>query len=123
MRPTDVPCRSFPLADLIFARSWERLSGWTVHVDDDDDGEIVGLVPPGCDLVSFAARPPEDGGLLLDCNPQPDGWTRRHGYAEGPVGAFPSLRNALLTLCPLSAAEVAKADAETTEEAPTPVAS
>ena len=92
--------RSFSHPELAFALAWEvyapGLGGWTVTPDEGDDGAIVLLVdPPLVCGDGFELRPDADGVLI----------TSSLGQHRAPT-----LRDALLLICPLSPAALGGAE-------------
>ncbi len=90
----------FHPADVLFALEWAAvapgLGGWNVVLDDDRHTRLVSVVPPGAEKPAFF--------VTRDQTEVTISWLRQT-VADGAlveVGRFASLREALLTLCPLS---------------------
>lgn len=92
---------SFSPADSAFALAWEvyapGLTGWTVLVDNDDEGAEIMLVDPP---LAY------DNGFTL----RPDGRDIIVSWSGGQRRAS-SVREALLLLCPLAPEHLIAADA------------
>lgn len=102
----------FPTADLAFARGWAAAapSGWAVELDASDEGaDIVWIYAPGSDDTAFCVSR-QGGAALTEELIQP------HGIR--PVGSHATLPEALLALCPVGAAELAKVRGGVSEKRP-----
>jgi hypothetical protein len=90
----------FHQADVLFALEWAAvapgLGGWNVVLDDESRTRLVSVVPPGAEQPAFFIT--RDGKEVTIT------WLRQK-VVDGSlveVGRFRSLREAVLTLCPLS---------------------
>jgi len=89
----------FHRSDVLFALEWSALApgmgGWDVLLDDERETYLLSIVPPGGDAASFFLY--RKGREVVLRWIAPAGST-----APLEVGRFPSLRAALLALCPLN---------------------
>ena len=90
----------FHHADVLFALEWAAvapgLGGWNVVLDDERRTRLISVVPPGAEQPAFFVT--RDGTEVAVT------WLRQK-VVDGSlveVGRFCSLREAVLTLCPLS---------------------
>lgn len=90
----------FHQADVLFVLEWAAvapgLGGWNVVLDDDYATRLVSVIPPGAENpVFFITR---DGGEVTIT------WLRQKSVdgALVEVGRYGNLREAVMTLCPLS---------------------
>jgi hypothetical protein len=97
--PTDAS-GVFHQADVLYALEWAAvapgLGGWNVVLDDEKRTRLVSVVPPGAEQPAFF--------VTRDSREVTVTWLRQK-VVDGAlveVGRFASLREALLTLCPLS---------------------
>ncbi len=90
----------FHSSDVLYALEWAAvapgLGGWNLVLDDDRRTRLVSVVPPGAENPAFFIS--RDGGEVTV------NWLRQKSIdgALVEVGRFSSLREAVLTLCPLS---------------------
>lgn len=90
----------FHQADILYALEWAAvapgLGGWNVVLDDDRQTRLVSVVPPGAEQPAFFVS--RDGSQVTIT------WLRQKitDSALVEVGRYRSLREAVLTLCPLS---------------------
>ncbi len=89
----------FHQADVLYALEWAAvapgLGGWNVSLDDDRKTRLISVVPPGAEQPAFFIT--RDGMEVTIT------WLRQK-VMDGvlvEVGRYASLREALLTLCPL----------------------
>jgi hypothetical protein len=89
----------FHQADVLYALEWAAvapgLGGWNLVLDDDRRTRLISVVPPGAEQPAFFIT--RDGKEVTIT------WLRQK-VVDGAlveVGRFASLREALLTLCPL----------------------
>ena len=90
----------FSTADVLFAICWSNtapgVDGWRLDMADDDQVASIGILPPGADSALFALT--RWGGQVV--------LTRLRSLAgrpAGEMGGFDTLRDALVSLCPLGA--------------------
>jgi hypothetical protein len=90
----------FHQADVLYALEWAAvapgLGGWNLVLDDDRRTRLVSVIPPGAENPTFFIT--RDGAEVTI------NWLRQKTI-DGvlvEVGRFANLREALLTLCPLS---------------------
>ena len=89
----------FHQADILYALEWAAvapgLGGWNVVLDDDRQTRLVSVVPPGAEQPAFFVS--RDGSQVTIT------WLRQKitDSALVEVGRYRSLREAVLTLCPL----------------------
>ena len=90
----------FHQADVLFALEWAAvapgLGGWNLVLDDEQNTRLVSVIPPGAENPAFFIT--RDGSEVTIS------WLRQKTI-DGvlvEVGRFASLRDAVLTLCPLS---------------------
>ena len=87
-------------SDVLYALEWAAvapgLGGWNLVLDDDRRTRLISVVPPGAENPAFFIS--RDGGEVTV------NWLRQKTIdgALVEVGRFSSLREAVLTLCPLS---------------------
>ena len=91
---------AFPVGDLAFAMAWSRVApgigGWRLAVSEMTSGEIVEIIPPGAKLPVFYVLPRPGGAeIIWDCSTAVEN-------DQVSLGLVPSLRDAVLLLCPLS---------------------
>lgn len=90
----------FHAADVLFALEWAAvapgLGGWNLVLDDERQTRLVSVVPPGAEHPAFFIN--RHGSEITIT------WLRQKTIdgALVEVGTFKSLREAVLTLCPLS---------------------
>ena len=90
----------FHSADVLYALEWAAvapgLGGWNLVLDDDRQTRLVSVVPPGAEHPAFFVTRSGDEVTIS--------WLRQKTIdgALVEVGRFRSLREAMLTLCPLS---------------------
>ena len=98
----------FPLDDLRFALAWSTAApgfgGWRVEVVQVSSGEMVDVVPPGAEFPVFCVLP-RVGYVEVIWEHAADA-----GGGQATVARPPTLREALLLLCPLSAECLAEID-------------
>jgi len=90
----------FHHAEVLYALEWAAiapgLGGWNVVLDDDRQTRLVSVVPPGAEQPAFFIN--RDGAEVTIT------WLRQK-VVDGAlveVGRFPTLRDAVMALCPLS---------------------
>jgi len=90
----------FHPADVLFALEWAAvapgLGGWNLVLDQDGETRLISVVPPGAEHPTFFIT--RDGSRVTVT------WLRQQAVGARPVdvGQFATLREAVLTLCPLS---------------------
>lgn len=93
-------CAVFPVADLRFALAWSRaapgLGGWQVTITQISSGEMVDVIPPGAEFPVFYILPRTGHVELVRER------SIEVGGGQVVVARCPTLRDALLLLCPLS---------------------
>ncbi len=95
VRPT-----TFPVDDLLFALAWSRLApglgGWRLAVIEIDTGEMIEIILPGAEFPVFLILPRRRHVELIRERPI------EAGGGQVRVATLPTLREAVLLLCPLS---------------------
>ena len=93
-------CAAFPIADLRFALAWSRVApgfgGWQAAVTQISSGEMIDVVPPGAEFPVFCIFPRMGHVELVRER------SIEVGGGQVVVARCPTLRDALLMLCPLS---------------------
>jgi len=90
----------FHRADVLYALEWAAvapgLGGWNIVLDDERQTRLVSVVPPGAEQPAFFVA--REGNEITVT------WLRQKSADATlvEVGRFNSLREAVLTLCPLS---------------------
>jgi hypothetical protein len=89
----------FHQAEVLYALEWASvapgLGGWNLLLDDARATRLISVVPPGAERPAFfLTRDGRDVRLAWQRD-------RASGGAPVQVGSFRSLRDAVLTLCPL----------------------
>lgn len=101
--------QSFSDSDVAFALAWEiyapGLCGWTVRRDFEDTGEDLILVDPPLNYGNGFMLSSDESGVLIE-------W-------QGGRRRMPTVRDALLLICPLPAEALAAADYLATQPDPT----
>ncbi len=99
----------FHPADVLFALEWSAvapgLGGWNLLLDDERATRIISVVAPGAEQPTFAVSREGDQVVITwlrqgDARP-PGARPMAAGGGAVRVGQFNSLRDAVLTLCPL----------------------
>ena len=94
-------CAVFPIADLQFALAWSvaapGFGGWRIEVVQISSGEMVDVIPPGAQFPVFWVVPRTEYVEVIWEHPA------EAGGGQVTVARPPTLRDALLLLCPLSA--------------------
>ena len=97
---------AFPLEDLRFALAWSRmapgLGGWQLGVSEMASGELVEVIPPGAEFPVFCILPRADGVEIIRER------VMEVGGGQVSVATVPTLRDAVLLLCPLGADAMAQ---------------
>ncbi len=110
--PPPAQSGSFPVADLEFSFAWSAVApgidGWRVELVQIASGEMLDVTPPGAEYPVFSILPRFGHVEVIRERPLDFGG----GGGQVPVGRFPSLREAVLALCPLHKDEIAKIDRE-----------
>lgn len=95
----------FHKADVLYALEWSATApgagGWDVLVDDEARTRLVSVVPPGSNVPTFLIFRKGAETEVIWINPATTGEVLE-------VGRYPSLRAAVLALCPLHEALVQK---------------
>lgn len=98
---------AFPIEDLRFALAWSRVApgwgGWQVSVSEMATGEMVEVVPPGAEFPLFYVLPRAGSVEVIRER------VMEVGGGQVSVAMVPTLRDALLLLCPLDADALAQA--------------
>ena len=101
---------SFSIADLKFGFAWSAVApgidGWRIEVVQIASGEMLDVTPPGAEFPVFSILPRAGHVEVIRERPLDAGGGQVH------VGRFQSLREAVLTLCPLEAGQVTRIDQE-----------
>lgn len=97
---------AFPVDDLSFAMAWSRVApgigGWRLAVSEMTSGEIVEIIPPGAKFPVFYVLPRPGGAeIIWDCSTVVED-------DQASLGLLPSLRDAVLLLCPLTSEVLAQ---------------
>ncbi len=89
----------FHKAEVLYALEWSAvapgLGGWNVVLDDDRTTRLISVVPPGAENpIFFINRDGEEVTIT---------WRRQKAIdgALVEIGRFKTLRDSVLTLCPL----------------------
>ena len=89
----------FPVEDLQFAMAWSRVApgfgGWTLAVSEMTTGELVEVTPPGAEFPVFYVLPRPEGTEIIRER------VIEVGGGQVSEAMVPSLRDAVLLLCPL----------------------
>lgn len=90
----------FPIQDLHFAVAWSRVApgigGWQLSVSEMTTGEIVEVIPPGAEFPVFYLLPRPAGVEIIRER------VMEVGGGQVSMATVPSLREAVLLLCPLN---------------------
>ena len=105
----------FPLEDLQFALAWSQVApgigGWKLTVSEMTTGEIVEVTPPGAEFPVFYVLPRPNGVEIIRER------VIEVGGGQVPVALLPTLRDAVLLLCPLGPEATQHAE-QATRQAP-----
>ena len=108
------PQTTFPVEDLQFAIAWSRLApgwgGWQASVSEMATGEIVEVTPPGAEFPLFYILPRACGVEVIRER------VMEVGGGQVSVATVPTLRDAVLLLCPLGPDALAQAGQAVTRE-------
>ena len=100
---------AFCVSDLCFALAWSRVApgfgGWRIAFMQISTGEMIDVVPPGAEFPVFHILPRAGHVELMQEH------SAEVGGGEVLVARCPTLRDALLLLCPLDPECLAAADA------------
>jgi hypothetical protein len=89
----------FHKAEVLFALEWAAvapgLGGWNVVLDDDRTTRMISVVPPGAENPAFFITRDREEVTIT--------WLRQKAIdgALVEIGRFKTLRDSVLTLCPL----------------------
>lgn len=102
--PQTVQSKAFAVDDLLFALAWSRLApglgGWRLSITEISTGEMVEIIPPGAEFPVFLILPRADHVEVIRERPI------EAGGGQVRVATLPTLRDAVLLLCPLDAQHV-----------------
>ncbi|WP_426954311.1 hypothetical protein [Muricoccus radiodurans] len=114
-KPSSEP-GTFPIADLRFGFAWSRVApgidGWRVELVQIATGEMFDVTPPGSEFPVFSILPRAGSVEMIRERPI------EAGGGQVIVGCFGSLREAVLTLCPLEEGQLAQIDQDLRQPAP-----
>ena len=101
-------CAVFPVAELRFALAWSAVApgfgGWKVAVTHISSGEMIDVFPPGAEFPVFCVIPRTGHVDVIRERPA------ETGGGQEIVAQPPTLRDALLLLCPLGPGCIAEID-------------
>lgn len=99
---------AFPVEDLRFALAWSRMApgfgGWQLGVSEMASGEMVEVIPPGAEFPVFYVLP--RAGCVEVIRER----VIEVGGGQVSVATVPTLRDAVLLLCPLGPEAMAQAN-------------
>ncbi len=97
---------TFPVEDLKFAMAWSRVApgigGWQLAVSEMTSGEIVEVTPPGAEFPVFYILQRLNGVEIIRER------VIEVGGGQVSVAIVPTLRDAVLLLCPIGFENVAQ---------------